>query len=264
MGKHVFTVDQTKSQYLEIAPGISIHFKKHKGKSRTWVVFIHGSGSNHSTWKPYLTKDISWIAFDLRGHGKSSRAPISLDDYVHDLKRLIDTETTGKVILVGNSFGTLLAEKYYHTYPKDVQKMVLLSPYSKNYSRMSFVVRYLSYVLYSILKGKTTTRKLQFIDYWDKRDKPIWYYPYLDYRGTSLSNILNNFSILFGNDLDFADIALPTWILLGKHDFYCKKGLLRKVARKNKHIHLREIDSHHLLITRAPQAVQHCLQEVFS
>ena len=128
MGKHVFTLDKTKSQYLTVSDNVKIHFKKHKGKKKDWVVFIHGSGSNHSTWKPYLTKNFSWIVFDLRGHGRSSRARISLSAYLDDLRSLITKETTGKVILVGNSFGTLLAEKYYHSHPEDVRQLILLSP----------------------------------------------------------------------------------------------------------------------------------------
>jgi len=139
MGEHVFTLDKEKSRYLETSHG-RIHYKKHKGKT-DWVVFIHGAGSNHSTWKPYLTEDISWIAFDLPGHGMSSRSDIFLDHMLEDVRRLIQKETTGKIILAGNSFGCIVAEKYYYRYPEDLVKLILISPYSRNFSHFSFLFR---------------------------------------------------------------------------------------------------------------------------
>jgi len=156
MGEHVFTLDKEKSRYLDTSHG-RIHYKKHKGKT-DWVVFIHGAGSNHSTWKPYLTEDISWIAFDLPGHGRSSRSNIFLDHMLEDLRRLIQKETTGKIILVGNSFGCIVAEKYYYRYPEDLVKLILMSPYSRNFSHFSFLFHSLSHVLYFFYyEGKQPT-----------------------------------------------------------------------------------------------------------
>jgi len=253
MGEHVFTLDKEKSRYLETSHG-RIHYKKHKGKT-DWVVFIHGAGSNHSTWKPYLTEDISWIAFDLPGHGRSSRSNIFLDHMLEDLRRLIQKETTGKIILVGNSFGCIVAEKYYYRYPDDLVKLILMSPYSRNFSHFSFLFHSLSHVLYFLLRGKTTHRKLRFTDYWKYRDRPLWYYPYLDLRGTSFTNILNTLRILFGEDINLKDIKIPTWIFIGKSDFYCKKHKIRYETATNKNIKLHLINSHHLLMTRAPDEI---------
>jgi len=260
MGKHVFTLDKEKSRYLITSSGVRIHYKKHKGKT-DWVVFVHGAGSNHSTWKPYLTDEISWIAFDIRGHGRSSRANITLEIILQDIKEIIHRETKGKVMLIGNSFGTLLAEKYYYAYPQEVKKLILISPYSSNFSYFSFGIHYLSRLLYHLFRGKTSKRRLQFTDYWKYHKKPIWYYPYFDIRGTSVSNIFNALSILFGNAINLKDLRIPTLVLVGNHDFYCKKREILREAEQNKKISLKFIDSHHLLITRAPEEVKRYINE---
>ena len=247
MGEYVFTLDKEKSRYLRTNHNI-IHYKKHQGKT-DWVVFIHGAGSNHSTFKPYLTSDTSWIAFDLPGHGKSSRSRIVLDELLDDMNQLIQKETNGQVILVGNSFGCLVAEKYYYKYPQNVKKILLISPYSKNFSRCSSIISFLSKLIYSILKGKITKRRLKFTDYWKYKDRPWWFYSYMDIRGTSVTNILNTLSILFSNDIDLKNMQVPTWVLVGKRDFYCKKRAIKQDAVKNEKINLKFIDSYHYLVS---------------
>jgi pimeloyl-ACP methyl ester carboxylesterase len=84
------------------------------------VVFCHGLVmDNLSSW--YFTVALAAAAradvvlYDLRGHGKSER-PVSgygLADMVADLDALLDAlDVRGPVVLVGNSYGGLLALVY--------------------------------------------------------------------------------------------------------------------------------------------------------
>ena len=62
---------------------------------------------------PYFSERFRCITYDGRGNGKSDRpeevAAYSLDNYVADALAVMDATEPGKAILVGLSFGGLLA-----------------------------------------------------------------------------------------------------------------------------------------------------------
>ncbi|RZM20547.1 MAG: alpha/beta hydrolase [Pedobacter sp.] len=101
------------------------------GQERQTVVVLHGGpGAPHQYLRPEfdaLSQTAKVIYYDQRGCGKSERAPSYIwQEHVADLKRLITTLAKDqKVILVGSSWGFVLATLYAYTYPGDVKGVIL-------------------------------------------------------------------------------------------------------------------------------------------
>ncbi|HEY6170963.1 MAG TPA: alpha/beta fold hydrolase, partial [Candidatus Kapabacteria bacterium] len=72
------------------------------------------------------------IFFDLRGHGKSDAnmdsVHIQLSYFVDDIEEMRKAFGIEKMILLGHSFGGLLAENYATKYPSNLKALILVSP----------------------------------------------------------------------------------------------------------------------------------------
>lgn len=79
---------------------------------------------------PYFSERFRCIAYDGRGNGKSGRpedvADYSLDNYVADALAVLDAHDVGSAILVGLSFGGLLASILAAHHPERVKAAVLV------------------------------------------------------------------------------------------------------------------------------------------
>lgn len=97
------------------------------------MVFLHGLGARGLTFYNQmmdLRKDYQCLAFDLRGFGKSVRLyelPCSVSSYVEDIRgALLKLGIKDKVVLVGHSFGGMIALQYAITYKNEVEKLVII------------------------------------------------------------------------------------------------------------------------------------------
>lgn len=98
------------------------------------MLCIHGFSSTaleHSLLAAELAPHIRVIAPDLPGSGLSYKpeAGYSIDFFVGIIKEFRDTIGVGRVLLLGHSLGGQIALNYVHTYPGDVEKLILIAPY---------------------------------------------------------------------------------------------------------------------------------------
>ena len=96
------------------------------------VTLIHGVGSNLESWErvvPTLAARFHVLRYDLRGHGQSGKppGPYALDDFVHDLRGLLDSLDVDVTRLVGISFGGLITQAFTLRYPERVRRLALLA-----------------------------------------------------------------------------------------------------------------------------------------
>ncbi|WP_390443526.1 alpha/beta fold hydrolase [Pseudoalteromonas sp. MTN2-4] len=105
------------------------------GNGKSLVLCIHGWLDNCDSFKPMLnekvnTKDYTWLAIDLPGHGesewKSHDAHYYFIDYVYDLRTLIEELDFKKVFLVGHSMGAMICNLYAACYPERIAAMTLI------------------------------------------------------------------------------------------------------------------------------------------
>ena len=128
---------------IEIEPGVRL-FVDIEGaglvpegpqmREKPTLVLLHGGpGYDHSGFKPAFARlaDIAQIVYyDHRGHGRSSRRPAAewtLDTFADDIVRLCDKLGIVKPIVLGQSFGGFVAQRYIARHPAHPAKVILSS-----------------------------------------------------------------------------------------------------------------------------------------
>jgi len=96
------------------------------------VVLIHGIGDNAALdWQalvPQLAREYRVLTFDLPGFGRSDKANVlySPANYAAFVKHVVEKYIHGPFYLVGHSMGGAVALRYAATYPRDVERLVLV------------------------------------------------------------------------------------------------------------------------------------------
>lgn len=107
--------------------------------ARPTLILLHGGpGFDHSSYKPAFSQfaDICQVIYlDHRGQGRSDRgdpADWVLDTWADDLVRFCDALEIEKPIVLGNSFGGMVAQRYAHRHPGHAGKLVFSSTAARN------------------------------------------------------------------------------------------------------------------------------------
>lgn len=128
---------------IEIEPGVRL-FVDIEGsglapegaglRDKPTLLLIHGGpGFDHTGFRPFFSRfaDIAQIVYyDQRGHGRSDERPASewtLDRFADDVVRLCDRLGIVKPIVLGQSFGGFVAQRYLARHPQHPAKVVLSS-----------------------------------------------------------------------------------------------------------------------------------------
>lgn len=92
------------------------------------LVFIHGSGGDHTGWScqySKLHKQFNIMAIDLPGHGQSlGQGENEVDKYVLWMKKLLDKTPLKNPILIGHSLGAAITLSFALHYPQDIKAIV--------------------------------------------------------------------------------------------------------------------------------------------
>jgi proline iminopeptidase len=103
-------------------------------REKPTLILLHGGpGFDHSSFKPLFSQlsDVAQIVYvDHRGHGRSDRCPPeqwTLDTFADDIVRLCDVLGIVKPIVLGQSFGGFVAQRYLARHPAHPSKVILSS-----------------------------------------------------------------------------------------------------------------------------------------
>ena len=117
--------------HLKTEDGVNLHVAE-LGQGSP-VVMLHGLViGSMMTWylhiAPRLARHHRVVMFDLRGHGKSDRAATGydLDTLSRDLGCVVRQLGLGAAVLVGHSYGALVALRFASLRPDCVSKLVLV------------------------------------------------------------------------------------------------------------------------------------------
>ena len=69
--------------------------------------------------------------------------PYTQERYISDMKRLVDQLNVDKIILIGESFGSIIAQLYTGSYPNKVKKLILIKPFTNFYKIGGYIYKYL-------------------------------------------------------------------------------------------------------------------------
>jgi len=128
---------------IEIEPGVRLYFDVEGTqfvpdgpvlREKPTLLLLHGGpGFDHSAFRPFFGRvaDIAQVIYyDHRGHGRSDRRPPqewTLDTFADDVVRLCDALGIVKPIVLGQSFGGFVAQRYIARHPEHASKVILSS-----------------------------------------------------------------------------------------------------------------------------------------
>jgi len=102
--------------------------------ARTIVVLHGGAGSDFRSLLGLsgLADTHRVVFYDQRGAGLSERVPaelLTLDGYLEELDAVIALTSPGRpVVLIGHSWGAMLASAYFGAHPERVDRAILIEP----------------------------------------------------------------------------------------------------------------------------------------
>lgn len=128
---------------IEIQPGVRL-FVDVEGpgfvpdgptlREKPTLLLLHGGpGFDHASFKPLFSRlaDLAQIVYvDHRGHGRSDPRPAeewTLDTFADDVVRLCDALGVERPIVLGQSFGGFVAQRYIARHPGHAAKVILSS-----------------------------------------------------------------------------------------------------------------------------------------
>jgi proline iminopeptidase len=102
-------------------------------KEKPVAFVIHGGpGADHTSFKPSfspLSQKMQLVYFDHRGQGRSARGPkesYTLENNVKDMEALRQHLGLGKIVVIGASYGGMVALTYASRYPDHVSHLIAI------------------------------------------------------------------------------------------------------------------------------------------
>jgi proline iminopeptidase len=102
-------------------------------KEKPVAFVIHGGpGADHTSFKPTfspLSQKMQLVYFDHRGQGRSQRGPretYTLDNNVEDMEALRQHLGLDKIVVIGASYGGMVALTYASRYPEHVSHLIAI------------------------------------------------------------------------------------------------------------------------------------------
>ncbi|MBS3109315.1 alpha/beta hydrolase [Candidatus Woesearchaeota archaeon] len=235
---------------------ISYAFNKPVKNSRKFLVFLHGDASNYTVYKPFLSKyrELNWIALNIRNHGGSGRGSISIGNMVEDLHIVLKHENAQESVLIGNCLGAAIAVEFTNRYKGMAHSLILITPFSSETVRLPWLFSVLSsYMLIFIRPFSKKNRALRLNDFHKYKNKPFWYRPSLDIRGTSLTNGFTVIKLLINTKMNLEKIKKKVLIILCEKDIFIRKSAVYNIAEQNDLIRVKIIRSGHNPLTQNPR-----------
>ena len=127
--------------YWNLSTGSSIGYTliSAKGsKTKTPIIYLHGGPGGYvsdrdiSVLAPLSNSGRNVYLYDQIGSGRSGRLKhieeYTVERHIRDLKEIITRTGAEKVILIGQSWGAILAVLFFAQHPETVEKIILTSP----------------------------------------------------------------------------------------------------------------------------------------
>ena len=113
--------------------GLSIAYRK-EGNGPA-LVLLHGFTQDSRIWNEqvgFLSKYFTVIAWDAPGAGQSADPPDSFNitNWADCLAGVLDSAHINQAHILGLSWGSLLAQEFYHRYPERVLSLILAGGYA--------------------------------------------------------------------------------------------------------------------------------------
>jgi proline iminopeptidase len=249
-------------------------------RSQPAVFLVHGGpGADHTSYKPSfspLSQKMQLIYFDHRGQGRSARGSketYTLDNNVEDLEALRQYLGLDKIVVLGSSYGGMVALSYAVRYPQHVSHLIVISTVAS--------YRFLSRAKEILAERGTPEQQAIAQRLWDGAFEneaqlreffqvmaPLYSLAYKPSTGQAAGDgsILSPdaINVAFGgflrtyNILDqLPKIKSPTLVIGGRHDWICPPEFSEEIATAIPNADLRIFEnSGHLIRADEPEALR--------
>ncbi|MDF5723630.1 MAG: alpha/beta fold hydrolase [Rhizonema sp. PD37] len=249
-------------------------------RSQPVAFIIHGGpGADHTPDKPTfspLSHKMQLVYFDHRGQGRSARGAketYTLDNNVEDMEALRQYLGLDKIVVLGSSYGGMVALSYAIRYPQNVSHLIVISTVADS--------RFLIRAQEILAKRGTEEQKAIAQRLWDglfeNEEQLSEFFQVMipmysfTYDPNSPPQVLNQMilspdaiNVAFGgflrsyNVLDqLHKITSPTLVIGGRHDWICPPEFSEEIASKIPHADLRIFEnSSHLIRVDEPEALR--------
>ncbi|NES03056.1 MAG: alpha/beta fold hydrolase [Okeania sp. SIO2F4] len=240
---------------------------------------IHGGpGADHTSYKPTfsrLSEKLQLVYFDHRGQGRSARGAkesYTLDNNVEDMEALRQYLGLEKIVIIGTSYGGMVALSYAVRYPQNVQSLIVIATAGS--------YRFLELAKVNLAEKGTKEQQASAELLWDGNFEneeqlkeyfqimmPLYSITYKpETPGKSWNRTIlspDAINVAFGgflrsyNVLDqLHKITAPTLVIAGKHDWICPPELSEEIAKAIPNADLRIFEnSGHLIRVDEPEAL---------
>jgi len=153
--------------------GQNLYIKTYGNEKNKPIIFIHGGPSGNATLfegttaQKLVAQGFYVIAYDRRGEGRSTdpNAKFTYEEAFQDLNSIYKKYHLKKAVLLGHSFGGLVATLYTNKYPQNVSALVLAGALFSQQETYDHILNSIKKIHY--YDSKTHNK----IDYVEKLDK---------------------------------------------------------------------------------------------
>lgn len=247
--------------------------------SKPVAFLIHGGpGGDHTSFKPTfcaLARKLQLVFFDHRGQGRSARGAketYTLDNNVEDMEALRQHLGLDKIVVIGGSYGGMVALSYAIRYPQhvshliaiattassrflerakeilaqrgtDEQKAIAQRLWNGSFENEQQLREYFQVMgsMYSLTYDPSSTKS-----FWKKTIFSV------DAINVAFGGFLRNYNIVD----QLHKITAPTLVIGGRHDWICPPEFSEEIAQAIPNADLRIFEnSGHLIRADEPEAL---------
>jgi 3-oxoadipate enol-lactonase len=118
-------------EFVTVSDGATIAFRRYGTPGKPRLLLIHSLALDGSIWTDVVSRlegQAEIICIDCRGHGWSSRAPLSnaIERFADDAAEVLDKAGWGQVVVAGCSMGGCITQAFAAHHPERVSAMILI------------------------------------------------------------------------------------------------------------------------------------------
>ncbi|MBE2222359.1 MAG: alpha/beta hydrolase, partial [Anaerolineae bacterium] len=193
------------------------------------VLLLHGMTSSGDAYRELmiaLADEYHLIAPDIPGFGFSEMTtPYTLEHLVEWVAAFIDALELGQCLVVGHSFGGVLASHFTMAYPEDVVRLVLIAPALLSAQKVPDLVMKATISLGLVSLGTTISQSRLVVPYQvksafyqpEKQPTTVWQRRIRDYDNARATAVVFP-ALANGSIKNLSKITHPTCLIWGEDD----------------------------------------------
>lgn len=265
--------------------GSALVVEEDQFRSKPVAFLVHGGpGTDHTSYKPTfspLSRMLQLIYFDHRGQGRSARGPqetYTLDNNVEDMEALRQYLGLDQIVVIGTSYGGMVALTYATRYPENVSHLIGIATAgsSQFLERAQDILAQRGnnqqQTIAQRLWTGTFENEAQLREYFQVMEplyartalpespSPVWHRTILsvDAINAAFGGFLRTYNVL----PELHKITAPTLVIGGRHDWICAPEFSEELARAIPNATLRIFEkSSHLIRADEPAALLSAIVE---